>query len=56
MTGAALIDTATVTPETGMREASFSLSKPTAGWPTGDYRIDLSINGAASGSVPFSVE
>jgi hypothetical protein len=36
-------------------EASFSLSRPNAGWPVGDYRVDLSINGKVAKSAPFKV-
>ncbi|MDR3385647.1 MAG: hypothetical protein P4L92_01235 [Rudaea sp.] len=36
--------------------ATFSLSKPTAGWPVGKYRVDLFIDGKASGTVHFKVE
>ena len=36
--------------------ANFSLSKPNAGWPIGTYRVDLFINGEASGSAHFKVE
>jgi hypothetical protein len=35
---------------------TFSLSKPTAGWPVGTYRVDLFIDGKAAGSVHFKVE
>jgi hypothetical protein len=36
--------------------ATFSLSKPNAGWPVGTYRVDLFINGQASGTAHFKVE
>ena len=36
--------------------ATFSLSKPNAGWPVGKYRVDLFINGKASGTAHFTVE
>jgi len=36
-------------------EASFSLSKPTNGWPVGDYRVDLLIDGTKAKSVAFKV-
>lgn len=39
-----------------MNVAVFSLSKPTAGWPVGKYRVDLFIDGNSSGSVKFKVE
>lgn len=38
-----------------MNLVTFSLSKPTAGWPAGDYRVELSINGKPAGTVRFSV-
>ena len=31
------------------------LSKPTAGWPVGTYRVDLAIDGAVADTVPFSI-
>jgi hypothetical protein len=36
-------------------ETSFWLTKPTAGWPVGDYKVDLSINGQVATSVSFEV-
>jgi len=39
-----------------MNKANFSFSKPTAGWPVGDYRVDLFINGKKAKSVPFQVK
>ena len=33
----------------------FNFSKPTNGWPEGDYRIDLFINDKATGNVKFKV-
>ncbi len=36
--------------------ATFSLSKPNAGWPVGKYRVDLFINGVAAGAVRFKIE
>ena len=33
----------------------FNFSKPTKGWPEGDYRIDLFINDKPSGNVKFQV-
>lgn len=35
--------------------ADFSFTKPTAGWPLGDYRVDLFIDGKAATSVAFKV-
>lgn len=36
--------------------ADFSLSKPNAGWPPGDYRVDLSANGKVVNDVRFKVQ
>ena len=50
------IDSATVTiddPEED--EVAFSISKPNAGWPVGDYRVDLDINGKAKKSASFKI-
>ncbi|HEX2824703.1 MAG TPA: hypothetical protein VHP37_00040 [Burkholderiales bacterium] len=33
----------------------FSMSKPSAGWPEGDYRVDVQINGKTVQSVKFKV-
>jgi hypothetical protein len=49
------IDTSHVLVETGSNEASFALSKPDAGWPVGDYRVDLFIDGKPANSVAFKV-
>jgi hypothetical protein len=49
------IDSTDLTAKAGMDEATFTLSKPTAGWPTGDYRVDLSINGKPATSAKFKV-
>jgi hypothetical protein len=48
------IDTAETVAE-GTNEASFSMTKPDAGWPVGVYRVDLSIGGATVKSARFSV-
>jgi hypothetical protein len=49
------IDSATTELEEDAEEATFSMSKPNAGWPVGDYKVDLSINGKVTTSVPFKV-
>ncbi|QPC95282.1 hypothetical protein GA829_25440 [Mesorhizobium sp. INR15] len=36
-------------------QADSQLSKPTAGWPVGTYRVDLLIDGTVADSVPFSI-
>jgi len=35
--------------------ATFSLSKPNAGWPTGDYRVELAIDGKPATTAHFKV-
>jgi hypothetical protein len=50
------IDAATLTIDNAQEEVTFSLSKPTAGWPVGTYQVELTYNGAAEKTVPFSVE
>lgn len=34
---------------------TFFMTKPDAGWPVGDYKVDLSINGNVATSVPFTI-
>ncbi|RUX06015.1 hypothetical protein EOA30_11150 [Mesorhizobium sp. M8A.F.Ca.ET.059.01.1.1] len=36
-------------------QADSRLTKPTAGWPAGTYRVDLAIDGTVEDSVPFSI-
>lgn len=33
----------------------FSVTKPASGWPTGNYRIDVSINGQMASSASFKI-
>ncbi len=49
------IDSTELTAKEGMDEATFTLSKPNAGWPAGDYRVDLSINGKVAASGNFRI-
>lgn len=49
------IDSTELTANEGMDEATFTLSKPTAGWPAGDYRVDLSVNGKVAASGNFRI-
>lgn len=49
------IDSVTLTVGALTNIATFSLSKPNAGWPTGDYRVELAIDGKAAGSAHFKV-
>ena len=48
------IDSAAVTSGIGA-DATFSLSKPDNGWPAGDYRVELSINGVPAKSAKFQI-
>jgi len=50
------IDSAEMTLNGFQNVANFSLSRPDAGWPAGDYRVDLFVNGKADKSVRFRVE
>jgi hypothetical protein len=38
-----------------MTSVDFNMSKPTAGWPEGDYRVDLFIGGKKVTDVKFTV-
>jgi hypothetical protein len=50
------IDATEHTTSRGMNNASFALSGPNAGWPVGDYRVELFINGKKAGTHRFSVK
>ncbi|MBU4448258.1 MAG: hypothetical protein KKD99_06705, partial [Proteobacteria bacterium] len=39
----------------GDATAHFVISKPTNGWPSGKYKLDLYIDGKIAGSAPFTV-
>ena len=39
----------------GPASAHFALSRPTNGWPAGNYRLDLYLDGQQIGSKPFSI-
>ena len=49
------IDSSELTISGFMNEVDFNFSKPTAGWPEGDYRVDLFIDGKPAGAVKFKV-
>ncbi len=49
------IDTAELTVGPLMNRANFSMTKPNAGWPAGDYRVELTINGKLATTVRFKV-
>lgn len=40
----------------GTRYVAFSLEKPTAGWPKGDYVVKLLVDGKEKLQVPFKVQ
>jgi hypothetical protein len=48
------IDSATFEVSTG-NTLAFSMTKPNAGWPTGDYRVDVTYNGAQELSQHFKI-
>jgi hypothetical protein len=50
------IDSVDLTVAPPINVATFSLSKPTSGWPVGSYRVDLFIDGKAAGTMHFKVE
>lgn len=47
-------DTATITP-TGPATTEFHISKPD-GWPTGDYKVEILVNGASAATKSFKVQ
>jgi len=50
-----LIDATEHTTRRGTNAANFALNRPTSGWPPGEYRVDLYIQGKRANSVRFSV-
>ncbi len=50
-----LIDEVSLTAD-GTRHLSFSLIRPDEGWPRGDYKVVLYVDGKEQLSVPFIVE
>lgn len=51
-----LIDDVTLSTAYDSQVAYFSLTKPFAGWPVGEYRLDILIDGEVIESVEFEVE
>ncbi|MDB5561858.1 MAG: hypothetical protein JWN11_1276 [Hyphomicrobiales bacterium] len=49
------VDSAEIVATSAINEATFSMTKPNAGWPVGDYRVDLSIDGKSAISVKFKI-
>ena len=49
------IDSTDLKTGAGSNVSTFSFSKPNAGWPIGDYRVDLYIDDKPAGKVPFKV-
>lgn len=49
------IDSTELTGGGAMNKVTFSLSRPDAGWPPGEYRVELLIDGNPSGSARFTV-
>jgi hypothetical protein len=50
------IDSYELTGGGDMNRISFSFSRPDAGWPAGDYRVDLYIDGNPVDSARFRVK
>lgn len=49
------IDSVDLTVKGGINVATFSMTKPTKGWPKGTYRVDLFIDGKAAGAMHFKI-
>lgn len=41
--------------EDGVEEATFTLSRPDAGWPVGSYRVDIDIDDVTMESADFTI-
>lgn len=50
------IDEATLDVQPPENSGNFSLSKPTKGWPKGDYKVDLYANTTLAQTVTFTVQ
>jgi hypothetical protein len=44
-----------VTMRPQMKTAGYTLDKPSIGWPTGDYKVELAIDGKVQSTVRFKV-
>ena len=51
-----VVDTADFVTKPDTDGAVFSLSKPTAGFPVGSYRVDIFVNGDLAKSAKFTVK
>lgn len=49
------IDESSLTAEKDDFSGGFSLSKPTAGWPLGTYRVEMSLNDKLATTAPFHI-
>lgn len=49
------IDSSELVAHAGANDVVFSFSKPDAGWPEGDYRVDLFIDGKPAAKATFKV-
>ena len=47
-------ETATITP-TGPATTEFHISKPD-GWPVGDYKVEILVNGTSAATKSFKVQ
>jgi outer membrane usher protein FimD/PapC len=50
------INEATITADKDDFHGGFTLTKPTRGWPPGQYRIELYLNGSLVTTVKFTVD
>jgi hypothetical protein len=48
------INLAAAPPQAGAA-AQTQMSRPSAGWPVGEYRVDVLLNGTVAKSAPFTV-
>ncbi|MEI6536982.1 MAG: hypothetical protein WCN98_16685 [Verrucomicrobiaceae bacterium] len=44
-----------ITAETPTDHGAFALSKPTAGWPVGKYRVEISVNDKLAETLKFTI-